>query len=225
LNKKLQDFIEQFNEVTIDCQKFCFMARGKEFQEEAFQKLSVLKEQASSLKEESIVSADEDSANMLLSLEEMIEALSCELRMWVALKEDNPNSAWDHLISAQGAARTAIQSHSAVSHLEGYAEHLYLLEKILFPPQTFLSPGIIIEESKCSICGEEYGECDHLKGKAYIGRSCGREITKARIREMSIVLSPANRHARVYHFTEQGVTRDIMTWRVIDDTSDKAATE
>lgn len=224
LNKKVQGFIDQFNEVTSDCQKYCFMTRAKEFQEEAIQRLEMLKAKASSLKQERIDSGDENSANLMLSLEEMIDALCYELRMWIALKEDNPNSAWDYLISAQGATRTAIQSHSAVIQLEGYVHRLYLLEKTLFPPQTFLSPGILIEESKCSICGKEYGECDHLRGQAYMGKTCARHVTKARIREASVVENPANRRARVYRFTDGGITRDIMTWRIIEETPDADST-
>jgi hypothetical protein len=224
LNKKVQAFIDEFNEVTSDCQKFCFMTRGKEFQEQAIQKLDGLKEKASSIKEQNIASGDENSANLMLSLEERIRALCYELRMWIALKEDDPNSAWDYLISAQGATRTAIKSHSAVSSLEGYVYRLHLLEKTLFPPQTFLSPGILIEESTCSICGEEYGECDHLRGQAYMGEMCARHVTKARIREASVVEDPANRHARVYRFAEGGITRDIMTWRIIEETPDADAT-
>ncbi|MCI0485917.1 MAG: hypothetical protein L0229_04875 [Blastocatellia bacterium] len=225
MNENVQVFVEQFNESTIDCQKFCFMARGKEFQEEAVQKLVALKQQASDLKAELIASCDEQSANLLLSLEEAIEALCYELRMWIALKEDDPNSAWDCLISAQSAMLTAIQSHSAVSHLEGYVQRLHFLEKILFPPQTFLSPGIVIEESKCSICGEEYGECDHLKGKPYMGRICAKEITKAKIRECSLVEEPANRHARILRFTDGGITRDVMTWRIITETPNEIVSD
>jgi len=81
----------------------------------------------------------------MLSLENLIEAMINELKMWIALKEDNPNEAWDFLINAQSAVRTAIRTHSIAIDLnaEEYMNRLHLLEKLLFPPQIFSSPSII----------------------------------------------------------------------------------
>jgi hypothetical protein len=138
--------------------------------------------------------------------------------MWIALKNDDFNKAWDYLIEAQSNARTALQAHHIATelNLEKYTEKLYLLEKLLFPPQMFLSQGLIIKESKCSICGKEYGECEHIIGKAYMGQMCNRIITKAELKEVSVVKEPANKHARVLTVTDNGVTRDFMTWKIIN---------
>ena len=155
----------------------------------------------------------------MLSLENLIDAMINELKMWIALKEDNPNEAWDFLINAQSAVRTAAQAHSIAIDLnaEGYANKLHLLEKLLFPPQMFFSPGLIIEKAECSICGKEYGECEHIVGKAYMGKMCYKIITKIKeMKEVSIVEEPANKHARMLQFTDEGVTRDFMTWRRIE---------
>lgn len=217
MNKEVELFLKEFNEVMIECRKFCFMSRGKEFQQEAVKKLTTLKQKATSLKERIIKVKDEDSANTMLSLENLIDAMINELEMWIALKEDNPNKAWDFLINAQSAVRTASQAHSLAIDLnaEGYANKLHLLEKLLFPPQIFFSPSFIIERAECSICGKEYGECEHIVGKAYMGKMCYRVITKIKeVKEVSIVEEPANKHARMLQFTdEEGITRDFMTWR------------
>jgi hypothetical protein len=121
-------------------------------------------------------------------------------------------------IEAQSNARTALQAHHIAKdlNLEKYTEKLYLLEKLLFPPQMFLSLGLIIKESKCSICGKEYGECKHIVGKAYMGQMCNRIITKSEVKEVSVVEEPANKHARILTVTDNGVTRDLMTWEIID---------
>lgn len=218
MNEKVKAFQNEFNEVAKECQKFCFMSRAKEFQVEACKKLDMLRKKASALKEQMIASMDEDSANAMLSFEEMIDMLVNELKMWIALKEDNPNLAWDFLINAQGAGRTAMQAHEVASHLEGYIERLHALEKLLFPPQIFFSPSIVIEHSKCSICGQEYGECDHVVGRAYMGKMCARIITSVKeIREISLVQEPANKHARVLRIRDGGVIRDFLTWRVVSN--------
>ncbi|HVB23022.1 MAG TPA: hypothetical protein VNG51_13855 [Ktedonobacteraceae bacterium] len=217
MNEKVQKFQVEFSEAANEFQKFCFMTRAKELQLEACTALETLRSQASKIKQEVIHSQDEDAANAMLSFEEMIDALLNELRMWVALKEDAADAAWNYLVSAQYAARTAMQAHSVANHLNGYVNHLYMLEQVLFPPLGFLSPGVIIEQSKCSICGQEYGECEHIVGKAYMGEICLRIIEKIKeVKEFSLVSEPANKRARIVRLTdENGILRDVMTWRVV----------
>lgn len=220
MNKEIELFLKEFNEVIRECGKFCFMSRGKEFQQEAVKKLTTLKQRATSLKEQMRKVKDENSANTVLSLENLIDAMINELEMWIALKEDDPCKAWDLLINAQSAVRTAAQAHSIAIDLnaEGYANKLHLLEKFLFPPQMFFSPSFIIEKAKCSICGKEYGECEHIVGKAYMGKMCYKTITKIKeMKEVSIVEEPANKHARMLQFTnDDGAPKDLMTWRRIE---------
>jgi len=219
MNKGKELFLEEFNRKIRECEKFCFMSRGKEFQQECIKKLILFKQKVNSFKKKAIESEDEEFANYMLSLEYLIEAIVEELKMWVALKEDRPSDAWDSLINAQLSVRRAAQAHSiAVDfNVEGYANKLYLLEKLLFPPQVFLSPSFIIEKAECSICGKEYGECEHVVGKAYKGKMCYRIIKGIKgVKEVSIVEKPANKRARVFLITDDdGITRDFMTWREI----------
>jgi hypothetical protein len=216
MNERIKVFQKEYDEIVKDCQRFCFATRAKEFQLQACEKLAELKERASKIKNEVIASIDNDSANCMLSFEEMINALINELKMWVALKDDDPNSAWGFLVNAQHATRTAMQAHETANHLESYVKRLHALEQLLFPPQLFVSVGLVIENSKCSICGQQYGECDHVKGKAYMGKMCVRIIEKIQeFKEISIVKEPGSKHHRAYQFTDGGVTRDVMTWRSI----------
>jgi hypothetical protein len=223
MNETVLRFQIEFSETANDLQKFCFITRAKELQIEASDKLEALKEKAGKLKKEVISNRDEDSANAMLSFEEMIIALISELRMWITLKDDDADAAWNHLVSAQYAAKTAMQAHSVANHLEGYVNHLYLLEHVLFPPLGFFSPGLIIEQSKCSICGQDYGECDHIVGKAYMGEMCVRIIEEVKeLKEVSLVTEPANKRARIVRITDDdGILRDVMTWRAISDNADQ----
>jgi hypothetical protein len=221
MNEKVQRFQTEFQEIVRDCQRFCFMSRAKEFQVDACNRLASFKEQAYAVKTEAIVESDEDSANAMLSFEERVNALLNELKMWIALKEDDPNTAWNFLVAAQGAAKTAMQAHHTASHIQGYIQRLHLLEQILFPQQLFCSVGVIIKYAECSICGQEYGECDHMRGKAYMGKLCCRIIKEAELLEASLVDQPANKRCRVYRMTLDGALRDVMTWRVVAEDADE----
>jgi hypothetical protein len=220
MNKEIELFLKEFNEVIRECEKFCFISRDKEFQQDAIKKLATLKHRAASLKKRMVTLKDENSANCMLSLENLIDAIINELEMWIVLKENNPDKAWDLLINAQYAIRTSARAHGISLELnaEGYANKLHLIEKLLFPLQIFFSPGFVIERAECSICGKEYGECEHIIGKAYMGKMCHRKITKIKeIEEISIVEEPANKQARTLQFTDDdGITRDFMTWRRVE---------
>lgn len=218
MNKKIEDFIKKFITVMHDCDKFCFITRGEEFQKKAIEELINLENEAKDLKDKFIKLKDESSANILLSLESLIKTKINEFKMLLALKKDKPDKAWDFLIDAQSYARRSMQA-SVISELnqEGYIKKLFLMEKILFPPQTFLSPGIVVQGTKCSICGKDYDKCNHLVGKAYMGKICYRIVKKIKeLKEMSIVEEPANKHARVTSLGEKNAERNTMTWRLIN---------
>jgi len=220
MRSEVKEFLEKFSKaMSQEIGKFLYLVRDKHYQKEAIDKLIKLKRQSTNLKKKMINEADEENANILLSIENIAEAVINELKMWIALKESKVNKAWDYLVDAQSAIRTALQAHEIALEWEGeeYANKLHLIEKLIFPPQVFFSPGFVIEEAKCSICGKNYEECEHIVGKAYMGKMCYQMITKAKVREISVVASPGNKKARLLEFTEGNITRDYMTWKIIKD--------
>lgn len=61
-----------------------------------------------------------------------------------------------------------------------------------------VSVGCAVERAVCSICGEELGTCDHVKGRTYNGKLCWAELTGAKdAYEWSFVAVPAQRRAGV----------------------------
>ena len=216
----LESFKAELKVAIDDCSRFCYATRDRESQIEAVERLETLKAKANVLKAEAITAEDEDSANQLLSLENMVQGLVSELQMWVDLKDDNPNAAWNALMNAQSSIRTAMQAHDLASYLAPLVERLYALEQLLFPPQIFFSAGMVIRQSSCSICGREYGDCEHVKGRVYMGRMCAREIREAEVREVSVVDSPASKLCRAFIISDEGITRDVMTWRPVTSTGE-----
>ncbi len=215
---RLVSFQDKFDEIVHEAQRFSPFVRAKELQQEQIIKLDRLLEQIIEYKKEMVEESNEEYANILLSLQSMAQALTSELKMIIELKNDNPNDGWNHLIDAQMNIRTAMQAHpTGGEHLEGYVQKLHALEKLLFPNQMFMSTGLVAKEGECSICGQEYGECDHLKGKPYMGEICCEIVKKADLQEVSIVTEPADKRCRAYTFQEGDINRDIMTWRELKD--------
>lgn len=217
MNNETIEFLGKFDGAIKNCARFCYATRTKEYQVEAINDLIALSQELAAQKAESVAASDGDSANFLLSLEFRVFAIRHELRMWVALKEDKPAIAWDELIEAQISIMNAIRAHKGATDLTLYLEKLELLEKLLFPPIIFVSIAMIIRASKCSICGSEYGECNHIKGMPYMGQFCVREITEFETLERSIVPFPANKHARMAAVSDGNTTRDLLTWRIVSD--------
>jgi hypothetical protein len=62
------------------------------------------------LKETTIKEKNEDSANTLLAIECFCQALRSEMLMWLALKKEDPNKAWNYLIEAQYWVKASTRS-------------------------------------------------------------------------------------------------------------------
>jgi hypothetical protein len=202
-----------------NCMKFLFITRGKEFQEDCIRIINGLINRLNSLKQKAIKRKDEDSANFCLCLISFADAIKNELQMWISFKEDRMGDAWEFLVKSEMEADTAISAYSTDINIISYLNKLLLLEKVLFPPHLFFSPGFLIKSSICTICGKEYGTCDHLKGLPYMGEICAREIVDMEIQEISIVEDPANKLAHLVTISDDTKQRDVFTWREVPHTN------
>jgi len=193
----------------------CYLVRDAALQREAANRLEDFLRTSDRLKEGA---SNNNEANLLLGLGCLLTAVRQELLLYVALKEDRAEEAWNHLLSAQESARGAGMAHDTLrtSQLEGYQRKLYTLEQLLFPRQVFMSIGGTVKTSTCSLCNADYGSCGHIAGRAYAGRFCARVIEQIDLAEVSLVETPANRRARVRTFSDSGVMRNALTLRVVD---------
>ena len=209
----VEEFRARFNEIVETAESSAIFVRARELQEESLQVLTTLLDECRANKATAIQQVNDDAANAYLAFECMAEALSSELRFNIALKADEVDQAWDHLMDAQSSAISAVKAHKVADHLKHYIEKLYLLESVLFPKPAFFSSGWIVRESECSICGLEYGICDHIKGRPYMGQLCARVITDGIPQEVSIVAVPADKHCRVLHFSKDEKWINAFTHR------------
>ncbi len=84
--------------------------------------------------------------------------------------------------------------------MQGFVDlnsNLHACEKLLFPPQMFVSSALQYAWAECSICKGVYGECDHLSGSLYMGKVCTtivHEITG--VDHIAIVAEPDDKRLR-----------------------------
>lgn len=217
-NSKLRTFNNVFNNVVTNNRKFLYFTRAIEFQKEAMTDLESLLKRTISLKKKMISQKSEKLSNQLLCLQSLLLAYINELRMYVSLKDQRMDDAWESLINAQGAMRTAFQADEIVEKYGGnaYLQKLEQIEESFFPHQTFNSMEAKAEYSDCSICGKKYGTCGHLVGKPYMGEICYRILRKIEFTGLAIVINadPASKHHRITDVSDNGYMRNVLTWRI-----------
>lgn len=210
----LPPFIASFDTLVERSENMLSIARGRELQEQACSELTDALTAIAAEKQRAIKAADENYANMLLGCECVARALMAEIRMWMLLKTEEPDAAWDQLVAAQMASVDAVRAHAVFTHLQRHVQRLEAIERLVFPPQVFISSGFVVNSQECSVCGSEYEECDHLLGKPYMGKFCYITARDLEIDHVSIVNYPADKRCRVQRFGDEGGQRNRMTWRI-----------
>ena len=190
------------------------IARDRELQQQMVARLSEVSGAVADWKRGAVAGGQEDHANVFLGMECLIRALRAELEMWLLLKDEEPERAWEQLVAAQTATSHAMRAAPGFSHLDQHARRLEAIEAVVFPPQVFLSAGLIVSKSTCSICGTDYENCSHIVGMPYWGEFCFRKLTVVAADHVAIVDNPANKLCRITHFSDEGGRRNRMTWGV-----------
>ena len=214
MNDANPPFLERFNEIVAATQELLFIARASELQEDLKNDLNGFMAEIIDEKAGAVNSKNEDHANLLLGCQCVTHGIISELELLILLKQDDAELAWDKLIEAQMAYRSAVQAHDSFEYMSHHSHRLEVLEKTLFPPQSFMSVGAVIEKQECSICSNDYEKCDHIRGKPYMGEFCSIIITEAKLDHVSLVDKPADKRARVTTFSYGDTTRNQMTWRL-----------
>ena len=194
---KRPPFVEEFNQVVQKSENFLCITRCSALQRQALENLKSTEAMIETAKGEAIADNDEDLANLLLGFQCVVVALSNELEMWLLLKDEEPDAAWDKLVAAQMSSVDAARAHSDFSHLTRNNERLEVIEKIVFPPQMFVSTCMIVQSQVCSICEQEYEECSHLIGHPYMGELCYVIAKDLSVDHVAIVECPADKRCRI----------------------------
>lgn len=206
---------DEFNDLAERSRPLLYLARSSVLQGKAAAETDVIVDRIHQVRLRAILSKDSAIADGMLALSCLARALACELRVYLMLKSDEPEKAWNMLISAQENVDSAMRADPRLRTFAEKAAQLRQLEDRLFPPQTFTSVGMLAKRQQCSICRQDYDECDHVAGRAYLGRFCSMLPEDVSTDHVAIVESPADRRCRL---TSQGVPgvgmRNLMTWEV-----------
>lgn len=208
-----QEFFEYCTDAANEALRYCFITRATELQKQVVANLTELLEAIAHFKKQAQEAKKENNANRLLSIECCLGAIRSELELWIALKEDRPTEAWGHLINAQQRAADSMRADQDLD-LSTLITRLQDVERVVFPRQTFMSTGLIVGRTECTVCRQEYEDCPHVKGRPYMGEFCCEEVREIEeFREVSIVDDPSSKHCRVYRCGRV----DVMTLRIVDD--------
>ena len=201
------NFIIEFNELIKKSETFLWIARDSELQREACENLESVLPKIVEEKKKAIENNDEDYANQLLGCECVANSLL-----------EEPEKAWNHLVAAQMKANDASKAHGDFQCFEHHSSRLEMIERIVFPPQCFVSSGMIVHKQECSVCGQDYDECEHAAGKPYMGEFCSIIARDSRIDHFAIVENPADKCCRLSHINDvDGMSRNTMTWKIVDN--------
>ena len=221
MTSEIPPFIVTFNEKMKEIQPLLFITRDMEIQQTAIESLAKFSSEIEGQKLAAIELSDEDYANALLGCECIVASLQAELDMWILLKQQKPDKAWDQLITAQRACIAAARAHEGLGRTsEQLWRRLNGIETLVFPPQAFMSSGFVIEKMHCSICEENYEDCSHIRGLPYMGQFCHTVITKLNIDHVALVDSPKDKSCRVLQIGVEGGMRNQMTWLIEQSDSD-----
>jgi len=207
--------IDELNESVKSLEGYNYITRDSYLQREACDNLTALLRRLGDLKQEAIDRGDDDMANTLLGFECSVGFLRASISMWLLLKEGRADDAWRRLVEAQRLVADAVRAHPGFARMAGHGKQLQAIEDLIFPPQKFMSLGMVVRKRLCSICGEVYGECDHLVGRPYMGHLCHTIVSEIEeMNHIAFVDQPADKNARVVEFNVPGGRKNRMTWKV-----------
>ena len=218
-----KSWLDRYTSVVTESETLCFITRAEDLRQVALKNTEEMLHDIGTEKAQQIERHDENAANFLLALELMLSGIAYELRMWSLLRADHPDAAWDDLICAQNCLANAARAHSVGKLATRRVPWLESVERTIFPPQVFMSPGMIVGRQRCSVCSGDYGDCGHVVGRAYMGQMCTVHNYDVRATEVSFVDVPADKRHRVIGFIDEAGYRNRMTWRVEPRASDEAA--
>jgi hypothetical protein len=220
MTESQEEFINGFNAAIKERCVYRYITRDSDLQRAACAESEEMLALVSEEKAKAIADADEHFSNVLLGCESLTKAIIAEIKMWLLLKEDKPDAAWSQLVIAQNGFENALKANEGFSEAARQLRRLHSIETLAFPPQTFLSTGWIVKNEICSICESDYEDCEHVKGRPYMGQFCYVRLIPQEIDHVSIVDSPASKHCRVLTMGVKGGKRNVMTWLIEPDEGD-----
>jgi hypothetical protein len=156
----------------------------------------------------------EKMANKFFEIQCILNAVVSTLQLWINIKTDQLQSAWDCLIDAQEYVNYALKANAEHPLFIDFKERLQNIETVTFPPfGLYNSVGLAFTGGECSVCGQPLSSCEHIEEKIYYGVVCKRvNIENVALNHVALVKSPKDRRCIVTEFEfEEGKIFDYIS--------------
>ena len=176
------------------------------------------------LKEQAVAANDQEKAKTIWCFEVTHTIQNRYIEAFSLMKQQYFYSAW----CALGAAEvnfSFLERHLNWNPNEKDKYGLTFIQKHIeqfqgvFPYVLFASPGMLILEQECTICGKPVSirhSCGHVVGEIYNGEMCARKINKVDLLEISLVTNPVQKYSVMFTNNEAGETEDQYNYSNVD---------
>jgi hypothetical protein len=199
--------------------RVCFASCCHELQTQEQYRQYALLQRLERYREQAIEAQSEEQANAAFIHMNIVDGLVSHLELLLLLKADRMEEAWNELVKAQDNLRCALRFLQNESLYHWYNETL-ALEHLLFPCQQFVSAGHFFGYSECTICDKEYGECDHVASRLYMGRLCQQRVHDIKPDHLAFVDDPCDKGCRVSKIKREGYMYCTLTLRQLKKADD-----
>jgi len=208
-----KDVIDSYNDFIDSANSLNLLVRSTRLQKEKISDIDEYIKCIKNFKRQAASKGDEQFANLLFHFQCMLRCVQSSIEMWLHLKDEEYQRAWCCLVDAQEYKDVAlkIEDHDGIRRIEDF---LGKVRDAIFPPWThYNSAAFSSTIGQCSICGEPFGDCDHIEGLIYSGRLCRRvSIQFLEGHHSAIVSNPRDRRCIITEISkDDGNMIDIFT--------------
>lgn len=212
-----QEILEKFDSLADSSTELIHFTASARLQREKVAELRDFLKAIKSFKSQARTAGDEQNSNLFLHIQCLLNFLISVLQVWLHIKDEDNQEAWSSLVDAQEYLDYARKIEDR-ANLQKLSDFLVSMEDVVFPKFLFNSIGCISDIGKCSICGEEFLECDHIENVVYNGSFCKRiEVTLEEFDHNALVEVPADRRCIFPEVLKDGKKIDAFTKEFICD--------
>jgi hypothetical protein len=159
-----QDVADSYNTFVDSANSLNLLVRSTRLQQEKVLEIDESVKCIKNFKCQAALRGDEVFANLLFHFQCMLRCVQSSIKMWILLKDERYQDAWSCLVDAQEYKDVALKTedHAGVRRMEAFLEKV---RDAAFPPWThYNSAAFSSTIGQCSICGDPFGDCDHIEG-------------------------------------------------------------
>lgn len=180
-----------------------------------------LYEHAHSTRKNLISLQQEELANFVLAHQFTLKALISVIRSLKEFNYGDLHLGWEHVISAEYFLDDSFSAFPKIANYLTFCGDLCLQVSLLqdmFPPQSFVSPGLVAEKMLCSLCNISVEECKvHRDGYPYNGNLCKHLCSKIwEGNHIAHVANPKDKRSRIFAVKDPK-TEKWLNWMTLEE--------